>query len=211
MELYKDDQLRRDFTINALAISLNKQSFGELIDPFDGIKDMKGKMIRTPVDPVVTFSDDPLRMMRAARFASQLNYDIEPDTFSAMTSQAERLKIVSQERITDELNKIILSPVPSYGFKLLFHSGLLKLFFPELVLLHGVGTSAIAHIRIISFIRFRCSIMRQKYRMIYGYGGQRFYTTLPSLKPSVTIKITVGHSMVMKIKVHVWFRVFFAG
>ncbi|MBX2963463.1 MAG: HD domain-containing protein [Cyclobacteriaceae bacterium] len=134
----QDDQLRRDFTINALAISLNKQSFGELIDPFDGIKDMKGKMIRTPVDPVVTFSDDPLRMMRAARFASQLNYDIEPDTFSAMTSQAERLKIVSQERITDELNKIILSPVPSYGFKLLFHSGLLKLFFPELVLLHGV-------------------------------------------------------------------------
>jgi poly(A) polymerase len=134
----QDDQLRRDFTINALAISLNHSSFGELIDPFNGLEDMKNKIIRTPVDPVITFSDDPLRMMRAARFAAQLNYDIEPDTYAAMISQAERLKIVSQERITDELNKIILSPVPSYGFKLLFHCGLLNLFFPELVLLHGV-------------------------------------------------------------------------
>lgn len=134
----EDDQLRRDFTINALAISLNKETFGNLIDPFDGTGDMKRKIIRTPVDPVVTFSDDPLRMMRAARFASQLGYDIDPDTYEAMISQAERIKIVSQERITDELNKIILSPVPSYGFKLLFHCGLLKIFFPELVLLHGV-------------------------------------------------------------------------
>lgn len=134
----EDDQLRRDFTINALAISLNASSFGELIDPFDGVGDMKRKIIRTPVDPVVTFSDDPLRMMRAARFASQLTYDIDPDTYEAMISQADRIKIVSQERITDELNKIILSPVPSYGFKLLFHCGLLKIFFPELVLLHGV-------------------------------------------------------------------------
>ncbi|MBX2970815.1 MAG: HD domain-containing protein [Cyclobacteriaceae bacterium] len=134
----EDDQLRRDFTINALAISLNKETFGNLIDPFDGIGDMKRKIIRTPVDPVVTFSDDPLRMMRAARFASQLTYDIDPDTYEAMISQADRIKIVSQERISDELNKIILSPVPSYGFKLLFHCGLLKIFFPELVLLHGV-------------------------------------------------------------------------
>jgi poly(A) polymerase len=134
----EDDQQRRDFTMNALAICLNEKRFGELIDPFDGITDMKKKTIRTPLDPVVTFSDDPLRMMRAIRFASQLNYDIEPDTFHAITSQAERLKIVSQERITDELNKIIASPVPSYGFKLLFHSGLLVQFFPELVALHGV-------------------------------------------------------------------------
>lgn len=133
-----DDQKRRDFTMNALAISLNEKSFGELIDPFGGIADMNKKMIRTPLDPVITFSDDPLRMMRAIRFASQLSYDIEPDTFAAIMSQAERLKIVSQERVTDELNKIILSPVPSYGFKLLFHSGLLNLFFPELVALHGV-------------------------------------------------------------------------
>jgi tRNA nucleotidyltransferase/poly(A) polymerase len=134
----EDDQQRRDFTINALAISLNKDTYGDLIDPFDGREDMKKKIIRTPLDPIVTFSDDPLRMMRAVRFASQLNYDIEATAFEAITNQAERLKIVSQERITDELNKIICSPVPSYGFKLLFHSGLLKQFFPELVALHGV-------------------------------------------------------------------------
>lgn len=134
----EDDQKRRDFTINALAISLNKNTLGELVDLFDGIGDLKRKIIRTPLDPVITFSDDPLRMMRAVRFASQLNFDIEADTFAALTSQAERLKIVSGERIIDELNKIILSPVPSYGFKLLFHSGLLKQFFPEMVDLHGV-------------------------------------------------------------------------
>lgn len=134
----EDDQKRRDFTINALAISLNSKTFGDLIDPFDGVNDMKRKIMRTPLDPVITFSDDPLRMMRAVRFASQLNFDIEPDTYAALVSQAERLKIVSQERITDELNKIIQSTVPSYGFKLLFHSGLLKQFFPELVALHGV-------------------------------------------------------------------------
>jgi poly(A) polymerase len=134
----EDDQKRRDFTINALAISLNEKTFGELLDPFDGLGDMKRKLIRTPQNPEITFSDDPLRMMRAVRFASQLNYDIEADTFAALTTQAERLKIVSQERITDELNKIIQSNVPSYGFKLLFHCGLLKQFFPELVALHGV-------------------------------------------------------------------------
>ncbi|HTJ51449.1 MAG TPA: HD domain-containing protein [Cyclobacteriaceae bacterium] len=133
-----DDQKRRDFTMNALAIRLNKSNFGELIDPFGGVEDLKRKIIRTPLDPVITFSDDPLRMMRAIRFASQLNFDIEADTFNAIMSQGERLSIVSQERITDELNKIILSPVPSYGFKLLFHSKLLQYFFPELVALHGV-------------------------------------------------------------------------
>lgn len=133
-----DDQKRRDFTINAMAISLNKENYGELIDPFNGVGDLKSKTLRTPLEPAVTFSDDPLRMMRAIRFASQLNFDIEADTYQAIVDQKERLKIVSQERITDELNKIILSPVPSYGFKLLFQSGLLNLFFPEMVLLHGV-------------------------------------------------------------------------
>jgi poly(A) polymerase len=133
-----DDQHRRDFTINALAISLNASNYGELIDPFSGTVDLKKKIIRTPLNPDITFSDDPLRMMRAVRFASQLNFDIEPDTFNSTITQAERLKIVSQERIIDELNKIIMSPLPSYGFKLLFHSGLLKQFFPELVALHGV-------------------------------------------------------------------------
>jgi putative nucleotidyltransferase with HDIG domain len=134
----EDDLRRRDFTINSMAVSLNKESFGALVDPHAGMSDLKKKIIRTPHDPAVTFSDDPLRMMRAIRFAGQLNFDIEPDTYAAIMKQADRLRIVSQERITDELNKIIASKVPSYGFKLLFHSGLLKRFFPELVALHGV-------------------------------------------------------------------------
>jgi poly(A) polymerase len=136
----EDDQNRRDFTINAMAISLNADNYGDLIDPFDGVKDLKRKVIRTPLDPDITFSDDPLRMMRAVRFASQLNFDIEPVTFEGIIKNAERIKIVSKERISDELNKIILSKRPSYGFKLLFHCGLLKLIFPEMVDLHGVET-----------------------------------------------------------------------
>lgn len=134
----EDDQKRRDFTINALAISLDKNSYGDLIDPFDGLKDMKRKIIRTPLEPKITFSDDPLRMMRAIRFASQLNFDIEPDTFQAIIESKERIKIVSMERIADELNKIVLSKTPSYGFKLLFHSGLLDIIFPEFTALQGV-------------------------------------------------------------------------
>lgn len=134
----EDDQLRRDFTINAMAISLNKENYGTLIDPFDGIGHIRKKILKTPLDPNITFSDDPLRMMRAIRFASQLKFDIEPDTYDAIVKNAERLKIISMERVMEELNKIILSPVPSYGFKLLFHSGLLKQFFPEMIALHGV-------------------------------------------------------------------------
>ncbi|MEQ8423936.1 MAG: CCA tRNA nucleotidyltransferase, partial [Cyclobacteriaceae bacterium] len=134
----EDDQNRRDFTINALAISVNKATWGELIDPFGGIEDIKRKIIRTPLEPGITFSDDPLRMLRAVRFASELNFDIEPGTFEALTTHALRLKIVSMERVIDELNKIILTETPSYGFKLLFHSKLLVEFFPEMVALHGV-------------------------------------------------------------------------
>jgi poly(A) polymerase len=134
----EDDQKRRDFTINTMAISLNKDTFGKLSDPLGGLKDIKLKIIRTPLDAGITFADDPLRMLRAVRFACQLNFDIEADTFGAIIDQAERLKIVSQERITDEMNKIIACQVPSYGLKLLFHSALLKQFFPELVALHGV-------------------------------------------------------------------------
>lgn len=136
----EDDQNRRDFTINSLAICVNEERFGELVDPFGGVKDLKSKILRTPLDPDITFSDDPLRMMRAIRFASQINFDIEPDTFESLTKNAKRIEIVSMERVSDELNKIILSPKPSYGFKLLFYSGLLKEIFPEMVDLHGVET-----------------------------------------------------------------------
>ncbi len=136
----QDDQNRRDLTINALAISLNKNNYGDLIDPFGGIEDLKKKNLRTPLGPDITFSDDPLRMMRAIRFATQLNFDIEPDTFDAISRNKERLSIVSMERISTELNKIILTPKPSYGFKLLFQAGLLQLIFPELCALQGVET-----------------------------------------------------------------------
>ncbi|MBS1979240.1 MAG: HD domain-containing protein [Bacteroidetes bacterium] len=133
-----DDQIRRDFTINAMAISLNPANYGELIDPFNGRQHLSEKMIVTPTNPDITFSDDPLRMMRAVRFASQLNFDIDPDGFQSIIRNKERLSIVSMERIIDELNKIILSPKPSYGFKLLYQCGLLNQFFPEMVALHGV-------------------------------------------------------------------------
>jgi poly(A) polymerase len=134
----QDDQNRRDFTINAMGISLQKNTFGDLIDPFDGVRDIRKKIIRTPLAADITFSDDPLRMMRAIRFASQLNFDIEPDTFDAIIKMKDRIEIVSMERISDELNKIILSPVPSYGFKLLYHAGLLHIIFPEMIELQGV-------------------------------------------------------------------------
>lgn len=136
----EDDQNRRDFTINALAVCLNAARYGELVDPFDGIADLKERVIRTPLDPDVTFSDDPLRMMRCIRFATQLNFYIDDETFEALERNRERIDIISRERIADELNKIILSPVPSKGFIDLDRSGLLELIFPELVALQGVET-----------------------------------------------------------------------
>lgn len=135
-----EDLERRDFTINAMAISLNPDTYGDLIDPFEGLKDLKKKNIRTPLDPTITFSDDPLRMMRAVRFAAQLSFDIDADTFFALTDNAHRLKIISGERIIVELNKIILTDKPSYGFKLLFAGKLLHEFFPEMVDLQGVDS-----------------------------------------------------------------------
>ena len=133
-----DDQRRRDFTINALAWSLNDATFGELVDPFDGMGDMERLIIRTPCDPDITFDDDPLRMLRAVRFASQLGFDIYPDTFDAIQRNAHRIEIVSKERIITEINKIVLSPRPSIGFELLEMTGLLKLVFPELDALKGI-------------------------------------------------------------------------
>jgi putative nucleotidyltransferase with HDIG domain len=133
-----DDQNRRDFTINALAISINKNTFGQFVDPFGGLDDINNQIIKTPLAPDITFSDDPLRMLRAIRFASQLGFTILPETFEAIQRNAERIKIISYERISEELNKILLSPKPSVGLKLLFESGLLKLVFKELQNMHGV-------------------------------------------------------------------------
>ncbi len=136
----EDDQNRRDFTINALAICLNQARYGELVDPFGGLDDLREKNIRTPLDPDVTFSDDPLRMMRAIRFATQLKFYIDDDTFESLCRMKDRIAIISRERIADELNKILLSPQPSRGFIDLERSGLLELIFPELAALQGVET-----------------------------------------------------------------------
>jgi poly(A) polymerase len=133
----EEDQNRRDFTINALAISLNSNRFGELIDPFDGIQDIENRILRTPLEPGITFSDDPLRMMRAIRFATQLNFTIEGKTLEAISKNRHRIEIISKERIGEELNKIILSSKPSIGFKLLDKTGLLELIFPELHRMKG--------------------------------------------------------------------------
>lgn len=133
----EEDLQRRDFTINALAISLNSEDYGKLLDPFDGLKDLDRKILQTPLDPGQTFSDDPLRMIRAIRFASQLNFEIAPVTFQAIKDNMERIRIISQERITEELNKILCSNKPSIGFDLLFQSGLLHIIFPQMVDLAG--------------------------------------------------------------------------
>lgn len=134
----EDDQNRRDFTINALALCLNQSCFGELIDPFNGVEDLKNGIIRTPLDPDITFSDDPLRIMRAIRFSTQLGFEIETETLKSISRNKERIKIISGERIIDEINKIMMSAKPSVGFKLLEETGLLQLIFPELLLLKGV-------------------------------------------------------------------------
>jgi poly(A) polymerase len=136
----EDDQNRRDFTINALAIGVSSSNLGKMLDPFGGVKDLENRIIRTPLDPGITYSDDPLRMMRAIRFAAQLGFSIEERSLAAIASNNERIKIVSKERIADELNKTLLSPRPSVGFRLTFDTGLLHLVFPELVKLQGTET-----------------------------------------------------------------------
>jgi poly(A) polymerase len=132
-----DDQNRRDFTINALAVSLNKSNYGRLIDPFNGLRDLEQKRIHTPLDPLTTFSDDPLRMLRAIRFAAQLGFEIDSETFNAIIQDADRIHIISQERITEEINKMIATPQPSVGFDLLFRTGLLQIIFPKMADLSG--------------------------------------------------------------------------
>ena len=134
----EDDQQRRDFTINAMAVCLNSSRFGELVDPFDGVWDLEDRLIATPLNPDVTFSDDPLRMMRCIRFATQLNFEIEPETFEALERNKERIKIISQERIIDEIQKIMASDSPARGWELLFQCGLLEIIFPELYALQGI-------------------------------------------------------------------------
>jgi poly(A) polymerase len=133
----EDDQNRRDFTINALAVSLNKDHYGRLIDPFNGLRDLEQKRIHTPLDPLTTFSDDPLRMLRAIRFAAQLGFEIDSETFNAIVQDADRIRIISQERITEEINKMIATTKPSVGFDLLFRSGLLQIIFPKMADLSG--------------------------------------------------------------------------
>ncbi|MFY8112445.1 MAG: CCA tRNA nucleotidyltransferase, partial [Flavobacterium sp.] len=134
----QDDQNRRDFTINALALSLNPSNFGELLDPFTGISDLESKTIKTPLDPDITFSDDPLRMLRGIRFATQLGFEIHPESLASITKNAERIQIISGERIVEELNKILLTDKPSLGFLLLYKTGLLELILPELTALNQV-------------------------------------------------------------------------
>jgi len=134
----EDDQNRRDFTINALALCLNKADFGKLLDPFQGVEDLKNKIIRTPLDPAITYSDDPLRMLRAIRFASQLGFTIEPRSLKAIKENKERIRIISKERIVDELNKILMTAKPSVGFKLLHQTELLPFILPELIALQGI-------------------------------------------------------------------------
>ena len=136
----EDDQNRRDFTINAMAISLHADNFGELIDPFNGLKDLESETLKTPLNPDTTYSDDPLRMMRAIRFASQLNFKIEKESLESILKNAERLNIISIERVMDEFNKILLSPTPSRGLKLLYSTQLLHQFFPEMIRLKGIET-----------------------------------------------------------------------
>jgi poly(A) polymerase len=180
----EEDQNRRDLTINAMAICLNKSRFGEWLDPFDGMGDIRKKIIRTPLDPATTFSDDPLRMMRAVRFAAQLGFDIDPDTFEGIQKMKDRLSIISAERISDELNRIIWCNPPSYGFKLLYYSGLLGEILPEMVALAGVeNRDGKAH-KDNFFTRWRFWITLPSGHLTFGFAGPLYFTTLPNPSPS---------------------------
>ena len=168
----EDDQRRRDFTINALAVCLNQDRYGELLDSFNGIRDLEHKIIRTPLEPEITFSDDPLRMLRAIRFSTQLNFKIEDKTLNAISKQCERIEIVSKERITDEINKIILSPVPSIGFKLLDKPVCLRLFYLKSTTLKEVRVAMASATRITFTTPLKFLTGYHKIPMISGFAGQ---------------------------------------
>ena len=172
----EDDQNRRDFTINALAVCLNSQRYGELVDPFGGMADMKEKTIRTPLDPDITFSDDPLRMMRCIRFATQLNFYIDDDTFESLCRNKERISIISKERIADELNKILLSPVPSKGFMTWTVRACCSLSSRNWLPCKALKPVMAERIRTTSTIRSKCSIISAKRPITSGCAGQPFCT-----------------------------------
>ena len=205
-----DDQRRRDFTINAMAWSLNGDTFGELVDPFDGMSDLEECIIRTPCDPDVTFSDDPLRMMRAVRFASQLGFTIEEETFEAIRCNAERIRIVSRERIVTELNKIVLSPVPSMGFELLELTGLLERIFPRCTTSRGWRSGGATPIRTISSIRSRSWTTWRAAAAICGCAGPPCCTTSPSRSRRPTIPVWAGPSTATRCSARRWSRRFSA-
>ena len=173
----EDDQNRRDFTINALAVCLNGDHFGELVDPFDGVYDMEDRIIRTPLDPDITFSDDPLRMLRCIRFATQLNFYIEDDTFDALTRNADRIKIISGERVMEELNKIMATPTPSKGFVDLYRCGLLPILLPELTALDIVETRNGRKHKNNFYHTLEVLDNVQPIRTTCGYAGRPCYTT----------------------------------
>lgn len=176
----EEDIARRDFTINAMAICINEDSFGRLIDNYNGLQDLQDRIIRTPLEPEITFSDDPLRMMRAIRFATQLQFDICPETFEAIRARAERIRIITPERITTELNKIMASPRPSIGWDLLHHSGLLAIILPELRPWWAYRWSTDADIRTTSTTHSKCWTTWLPPPTTSGCAGRHCYTTSPS-------------------------------
>ena len=200
-----DDQLRRDFTINAMALSLNEKSYGELLDPFDGLKDIREKCIRTPLNPAETFSDDPLRMMRAIRFACQLQFDIDPLALEAITKNKDRIKIVSKERILDELQKIVAADKPSVGFGHLFDTGLLKLIFPAMANLYGVDTINGKSHKDNFYHTLEVLEMWPSKATTSGFAGQPLCMISPNRLPSDLMKCRAGHSTGMKTAARRWF------
>ena len=200
----EDDQNRRDFTINALSLSLNQPDFGSLLDSFNGLRDLENGIIRTPLDPNITFSDDPLRMMRAIRFATQLNFKIKESTFTAIVENGERLKIISKERIADELNKIMRSPKPSIGIELLSKSKLLQFILPEIEGLRGVEECmGKSHKDNYYHTAESAGTTYAKPAMICGFVGRHCCTMLPNHTPNALIESKAGPSTVTKWWEHV--------